>query len=157
VTEAPTTERRQTTDIEVLETPFGLLRREPERTVRLPNGLFGFPSAERFQLDHLPGPGSALRLLQSVDEAGLSFIVLPVAGDGELIARCDLEPARLALGIPEEDLLVLLIVTTTRSPDGLRLFANLRAPLLIDGGTRTGAQVVLANPDYPVRHPLDAA
>jgi flagellar assembly factor FliW len=37
------------------------------------------------------------------------------------------------------------------------MYVNLRAPLFIDVKRRRGAQVVLKNPAYAVRHPLRAA
>jgi len=38
-----------------------------------------------------------------------------------------------------------------------RLYANLRAPLILDTVRRTAVQHVLASPAYPVRHCLAAA
>ncbi len=138
----------------VIETPFGPLALDPNRRIAMPRGLPGFPEAEHFQLDHLPGVAGDLKLLQSVDTAELSFVVMPLAPESSFIAAEDLDQAREVLGVASTNLLVMLIVTLCPGDNGIEMFVNLRAPVLIDSVQRIGAQVVLPNPAYATRHPI---
>jgi flagellar assembly factor FliW len=91
------------------------------------------------------------KVLQSLDDHGLSFLVLPLDPASGLIAQHDLAEACAALSIAERDVAILLVVTVHRTADGVLVSANLRAPLLIDTTSRIGVQHVLPNDSYPVR------
>ncbi len=130
-------------------------------TIDFPQGIPGFPSATRFAL--LPfGDGSeGLLVMQSMDDCGLRFLVLPYAEHHLPLRRADVDAACALLGITTEHAAVLLVVTRPppqEQPDGVRrLYVNLRAPVVVDTERRTAVQHVLASPDYSVRHPLPAA
>ena len=130
-------------------------------TLLFPQGLPGFPAATRFALRPLANGPQGLLLLQSVDDPDLRFLVLPYMGDELPLRRCDLEAACAALGIAAEHAAVLLVVTrqpaeaTPGAPP--RLFANLRAPVVLDTLRRTAVQHVLPSPGYAFRFPLPAA
>jgi flagellar assembly factor FliW len=127
------------------------------RRVRFARGLVGFPDIEQFRIEDVAGAPPGLKILRAQEDRTLGFLVLPCPPEAGLLEPDDVAAVRDALGIDPADLLVLVIVTTLRRPDGLRLYANLRAPLLIDVARREGAQVVLADPGYPLRHPLQCA
>jgi len=138
----------------LLETCFGPVALDPAQQIRFKGGLPGFPEHEQFQLEVLPSLNSDLFLLQSLDDREVAFIVMPLPESAGIIAREDIAEVSRQLGIAAGDLLMLAIVTIQRNDDGVRRHVNLRAPLFVDVNRRTGAQVVLANPDYPVRFPL---
>jgi flagellar assembly factor FliW len=129
--------------------------------ILFPQGLPGFPAASRFALRRLEHGPEGLLLLQSTDDPGLRFLVLPYLGGQLPLRRCDLDSACTALGIPAEHAAVLLVVTKQAVPGteggAPQLFVNLRAPVVLDTHRRTAAQHVLANPDYAFRFPLPAA
>jgi len=128
---------------------------DPARVLSFPAGLPGFPGCRYFGLERVQG--SSLLLLHSLDDAGPRFFVLPLAAADSLIRPADrLAACRLA-GLCHYDTDFLVIVTARRSHADLELFANLRAPVLIDTRRRIGAQVVLADAAYPLRHPVAAA
>ena len=125
--------------------------------ITMPQGLPGFPEVTRFALAPLPGAAGFLRL-QAEDPGGPALVVLP-ADEGAAAALLDaaaLAEARAAAGLAGRgEVAVLFVVTSTREADGrIRLFANRRAPILVDTSRQLGFQVVLARPDYPVREPL---
>ena len=128
--------------------------------ITMPQGLPGFPGMTRYALGPLPSAERFLRL-QAEDPNGPSFVVLPAdeAGAGALLDPAALAEARDAAGLDGAgEVAVLFVITSTREADGrLRLFANRRAPILVDTRRQTAFQVVLARPDYPVREPLLAA
>ncbi|WP_159719069.1 flagellar assembly protein FliW [Geminicoccus flavidas] len=128
---------------------------DPARLLSFPAGLPGFPGCRHFQLERVPG--SSLLLLQSLDDAGPSFFVLPLPGGDSLIRPMDRLAACRSVGLPPCDTDFLAIVTARRSHAALELFANLRAPVVIDTRRRIGAQIVLADAAYPLRHPVVAA
>lgn len=128
---------------------------EPSRRIVTPCGLPGFPGARSFRLDPVPGLESSFMVLRATDTESLGFVVL-AAGDGASVyGPTDLAEIRAALGAGAGDLQLLLLVTMASEPSGFRAFVNLRAPLAIDTGRRIAAQIVLSNPSYPLRHPLE--
>ncbi|HEX6141278.1 MAG TPA: flagellar assembly protein FliW [Geminicoccaceae bacterium] len=138
---------------DALLTRFGPIVVDPARTIRIPQGLFGFGHRTRFVLADLPERDVPFKLLQSVDDPALGFLVLPLVGDAP-VRRRDLELAARQSGIAPEALIGLAIVTLRATPGDLRCTLNLKAPILIDSERRLGMQHVLAKDDYDVRHPL---
>jgi flagellar assembly factor FliW len=140
-----------------LVTRFGPLPRDPERMIVFPHGLLGFADRHRYLLAEIPGADAAFKLLQSIDDPELSFIVLPLGLSDGPIAGPDLAAARTARAIEDAALAVLAIVTVRAEAERVDLTVNLRAPLLVDTGRRLGYQHVLPDDSYPLRHPLPRA
>ena len=137
----------------VIATRFGEMEFDPSQAIHLPRGVLGFPGKQTFALAQLPQPGmSHFSLLQCLDDPELSFLVLPFDIESGAIDRADLERARDELGIAADDLAVVLIVAIREVADRPEISVNLRAPILLDAQKRTGAQSVLTNSKYPVRH-----
>jgi flagellar assembly factor FliW len=121
--------------------------------VVFPNGLLGFPDKFQYCLTTFPSQKLAkFKLLQSLDDAELSFITLPLTPDNKIIAREDVDAACRDLDIPVQDLTLLLIVTVHRMGDHVRLSVNARAPLFIHAEKRIAAQYVFHNPKYDIQH-----
>jgi len=140
-----------------LVTRFGAIAPDPERIIVFPRGLLGFPNQHRYVLSDIPGTDAIFKLLQSLDDPDLSFVVLPLDASEGPIANSDLVAARTALAIEEAALAVLAIVTLRAEHERVDFTVNLRAPLLVDTGRRLGYQHVLPNDAYPLRHPLPRA
>ncbi len=142
----------------MLSTRFGEMEVHPDAIVRMPRGLMGFASLRDFALAALPEARHAgFRVLQSLEDPSLSFIVLPGEAAPGAIAREDVVEGLRALGIEEADGAVLLIVSVRRTPSGENsVSVNLRAPVMVDVKNRKAWQHVLANQSYPVRQDLAA-
>jgi flagellar assembly factor FliW len=140
-----------------LLTRFGALAFDPDRIILFPRGLLGFADQHHYMLADIPGNGAVFKLLQSIDDADLSFVVLPLDRSEGPIAGPDLVAAGAGLEIEEAALAVLAIVTLRADAARVDFTVNLRAPLLIDTGRRLGYQHVLANDAYSLRHPLPRA
>ena len=95
--------------------------------------------------------GTAFLLLQSIDQSDLAFFVVPVCDQLFPMKSSDQASACRTLQLDGDHTEFFAIVTASRDETGIQFFANVRAPLLIDFRQRVGAQVVLANPEYPVR------
>lgn len=139
-----------------LLTRFGPLALAAERIILFPHGLLGFGGCHRYMLTGIPG-ATAFKLLQSIDDAELSFVVLPLDTNDGPIGRSDLAAASRALAIEDVALAVLAIVTLRVGAAQLDCTVNLRAPLLVDTARRLGYQHVLPDDAYPLRHPLPRA
>jgi flagellar assembly factor FliW len=142
----------------VVETRFGIYEFAPEQTIIVPNGLVGFADQQLFGLGNLPAPvPEDFKLLQSLEEVPISFIVLPVAKDELPIEAADLADACDAVGFSVDDIQVMFLCTIRPGDDGegVDMWANLRAPLLFDLESQEARQYVLPNSRYPMRQRLD--
>lgn len=138
-----------------IETRFGMLEFGPENRLFLPVGLLGFGNYRHFGLSNLPQPELAdFKLLQSLQDHNLSFIVTPIKIDGGQVAREDLEDAALSVGVPLDAAAFVLIVTIRPTPQGSNVTVNLRAPVVIDVNRAVARQVVMANSSYPIQQPI---
>ena len=80
--------------VELLETRFGTLTIKPAHKLEMPRGPFGFSDYTQFALADVPNqPASQFRILQSLEDREVSFIVLPAAADNEWIGTADFEAA----------------------------------------------------------------
>ena len=140
-----------------LATRFGEVRIDGDRLITFPAGLLGFADCRRYALADLPGRPVAFKLLQSVDEPELAFLVLPLDLAEGPIGRGDLERACDELDLEWPTLVALALVTLRQEEGGVHFSINLKAPLLIDSRRQLGRQHVFAGDAYPLRHDLPRA
>jgi flagellar assembly factor FliW len=141
--------------METIKSRFGEVTVDTEKALHFPRGLLGMPDQQHFALVAFPNPKmQQFMLLQSLDNAALSFIALPLDLQNAIINTEDLRIACRDVQIAEADLALLLIVSVHRSPGEVKLSVNARAPLLIDSARRTGLQYVFQQETYKVQHML---
>ncbi len=139
----------------VIETRFGEMSFERDDAIYLPRGLFGYADYHDFGVANLPDPKlEQFKLMQSLTEPSLSFIVAPLNMESDIIDAADIDAASEMLSIARADTAVLLIVATRKIGMETQVSANLRAPVIVDTKSQTGWQYVLNNSRYPVRHVL---
>ena len=139
----------------IIETRFGPLEFGPANSLFMPVGPLGFGDFRRFGLASLPKPASdRFKLLQSLDNHELGFIVTPLDPNDGKVARGDIEDAALSVGIPFDHAEFLLIVTIRVVNQTTTMTANLRAPIVLDSKRMIARQVVMANSSYPIQMPL---
>lgn len=118
--------------------------------VTIPDGLPGFEQCRQFQLVQ----GAELEpftCLQSIDEGGPSFLTIePALVVDQFERRLSKDDQRRIDAQPDDTLLWLAITRV----EGDRAFANLRAPVVINPRTMKGLQVLNADSDHSVEHPL---
>lgn len=136
-----------------IKTRFGEVEVSAEAPITFQQGLLGIAGNTQYALTDLPSEKLAnFKLLQSLNDDKVSFITMPLALDNELIEKEDLEKACADIGILDvKDLAVLLVVSVHRSPQDIKLSANVRAPLLVHTPTRQAVQYVFQNSKYDVR------
>ena len=136
----------------VVSEQLGEIEIPEQSVVTFSGGIPGFPAARRFCLVEVK-PGSRFKLLQSVEEPGLAFVVTdPV----DLDADYPLDQVRAAaveVGLEQDEPLAVAAIVTVPSPPG-RPTANLLAPLAVGMRSRLGAQIVLHEHAYGVRHEM---
>lgn len=113
------------------------------------DGLPGFPRSRNFSLVSM-SEESPFQVLQSLDEADVSFIVtVPWLFfpdyDFEL---SELEQSELGITTVEE---TVVFSPVTLDAEQQRIYLNLLGPIVINSTTRQGRQVVLVDTDLPVR------
>ena len=141
----------------VIATRFGEIEFDQAQAIFMPRGVPGFPGKRSFALTKLPHKSmQEFSLLQCLEDADLSFLILPLDIDSGIIDRADLDQAREALEIAPENMAVVLIVTIRDHGGSPQISVNLRAPIFFDAQNRTGAQHILTNSKYSVRHVLSA-
>lgn len=140
-----------------IDTRFGPITFDQSNTFDMPHGMLGFSDRRSFGLANLSAERYGhFMLLQSLEDAELSFLVLPLAVAPDMIAEADLREACEALGYDVENAIVMLIATARKDDSGsVTLSVNLRAPIIIDAQNQTGRQYVLNNVAYPIRHVLN--
>lgn len=142
-------------DAVTVDTQFGPMTFTKDQTIHFPTGLLGFGGTSAFGIGNLPDPAFGnFKLMKSLDDSGLGFLVLPLEALPDHLHEDDLKQAREALAIALENLAVLLIVTVHKGTETTTLTVNLRAPILIDTKLRTAVQHVLPNAAYPIRHEI---
>ncbi len=142
----------------VVETRLGTYEFTPAQTVVMPHGLIGFAEPQVFGIGNLPAPvPEDFKLLQSLGEPPISFVVLPVSSAEAPIEAADLDEACAAAGFVRGEIHVMFLCTIRPKDDGegIDMWANIRAPILFDLEARRARQFVLPNGRYSMRQPLD--
>lgn len=116
-------------------------------TLHFPEGIPGFPDSRRFQLVAL-APDSAFSVLESLDEPGVAMVVcVPWAFFPDYAPRLDAEEQDdLEVDSPDD---VTVFCPVTVADDAVYL--NLVGPFVVNARTRRGRQLVLEDPDLPLR------
>ncbi len=142
--------------IRTIETRFGEIKFDGDNAVRLPRGLLGYAEYSDFCIADLPDQRlEPFKLLQSLSEPDLSFVVAPMNADSGIIEDRDLAAAAEALSIDRENMVALLVVSTRKIGEGVQISVNMRAPIFIDIKNQTGWQFVLPSDRYSIRHVLN--
>jgi len=134
-------------------TRFGKVETDKNRIIHFPDGLLGFPEQKDYIiLEHKPD--SPFCWLQSVTAPDLAFVMTnPFLLKKDYLE--DLPPDDQALFIGEngKEHIIFALVTI---PHGKaeKTTVNLLGPLIMDPGSKTGRQVILANSGYNHRHPM---
>jgi flagellar assembly factor FliW len=140
----------------VIENRFGTFRFEPQQMLDLPQGLIGFAQFRRFGVGNLPGDGATnhFKLLQSLDEPNLSFIVWPTTAENAMIAAEDVDALLDSFHISRDALVLLHIITIREMGGQISMTLNVKAPVVVDATARTAVQQVIPGDAYTVRQPL---
>ena len=135
--------------VTVESTRFGTLDVADDAVLEFPLGLIGL-GGRRFALV-APRPEDVIVWLHSLEDPALA---VPVADPWAFfpayeVVLSDDEAARIGVSSPDE---ARVLVTVRVGPTAEECFANLKAPILVAGGT--AHQVINEAQDVPLRAPL---
>ena len=135
---------------------FGTISVEAEEIFHVPEGIPGFTSIRRVVMFAAAATsakdaeydGHTMFWMQDVDNADVSFLCLV---PWEVFPTYDIEVDETEFGIVDDsDVRIMNLITIRRSPEGMTLTANLRAPLLIDVRQRMLRQVILSDTRWSI-------
>lgn len=124
------------------------------REIVFPEGLLGFAGCREFRLQPELAAGRFLRLRATGGDP-VEFLVVPVEPGAATLAPADIEEAATERAIGPRDLLLLAVVAARPAGNGIEASVNLRAPIFVDVARALAWQIVLRNPSYPLRLPLN--
>lgn len=131
---------------------FGEIELEPERLIHFPLGLLGFEHCHRFALidsDQV----APLRWLQSIDEPGLSFLVVePHMFFPHYQVALTPEDRQVVELAKDADAVLACLVVVPENPKDMTI--NLMGPLVMNSEKRLGKQAVLHDSGYSPRQRL---
>lgn len=135
--------------IHVIESEaYGTFEVGESQIYHFPKGIIGFDEYRDYAL--LQVEGAPYYVLHTLEDQ-VSFIVLPasvVAKDyGFRISQSMIDLLNIK---QSEDVMTFVIVNVIDE----QLFVNLKAPLIINSVDRKGAQHIIDDASYPLRHPL---
>jgi flagellar assembly factor FliW len=129
---------------------LGAVEVDETKVLTFDEGLLGFPDARRFALVDAGDDGTYF-WLQSLDDPRLAFLsAVPWAFFPDYepeLSSADSED--LGIDDPAHALVLCLLTFTDEA-----VTANLLGPLVVNGVTRAGRQIVLGDSDYSARVPL---
>ncbi|MHB1310472.1 MAG: flagellar assembly protein FliW [Gemmatimonadaceae bacterium] len=146
------TEPRVAQGIEVRSELFGPLQVTDDQVLQFKDGIVGFAECTQWILIAGERPGTAW--LQSIDVAALAFLLIDpfIFFDGFSVDISPLDVRRLR-AIDATQLAVFAIVTFPAARTDVST-ANLQGPIVINTTQRCGAQIVLGDGPWEVRHPF---
>lgn len=142
----------------ILESRFGKVTIDMDNAIYFPSGLLGMPDKLHFCLTDFPKTAvSEFKILQSLNDIELSFVVLPIALGNAFIERQDIEEIAKILAVNIDDIGLVLIASTHVTPQGKQISVNVRAPIIINTKEKAAAQYVFPQTKYAIRHMLTKA
>lgn len=142
-------------DILHLESRFGPISLDVTKSVFFPRGILGFPPELTFGIAEMPIEHlKHFKLLQSLNDQSISFVVLPLDYANPWIEEEDMLAAAALHQIKPEDMVMFLILNVRKMPDKHVITANVRAPLIIDVENRVGGQYVFPHNKYEISQEL---
>ncbi|MBS4219333.1 flagellar assembly protein FliW [Bacillus sp. FJAT-49711] len=115
-------------------------------------GIPGFPDEKKFTLLPLPDM-SSVSIMQSVETAGLAFVVADPYSFFENYDFSLDENTVEQLGIGSGADVSAFVILTVHDPFE-ESTANLQAPIVVNIKKNTAKQVILNNENYQTKHPL---
>lgn len=134
---------------------FGEIEIGEDKIIHFEDGLFGFEQYKDYTIIYdVESEGEPFfSWMQCVTEQSLAFpIVNPLKVDSEYNPVVEDELLARLGEMKEDDLLVFLLATVPQ--DVKKTSVNMKAPLVINAGTRQGIQIVAENDNYEIKHYL---
>ena len=134
---------------------FGEIGVDESKIITFPSGIIGFPDLKQFLLIHdEEKQDSTISWLQSIEEPAFAMPVVdplniigtynPTVEDELLLNLGDLD---------EKEMLVLVTITVPQ--DITKMTVNLAAPIVVNAKNKKAVQIIIDDPEYKVKYPID--
>ena len=137
--------------MEINTRDYGIIDVDASSIIRFDEGIIGFENHHEYVLLDGSNEPSPFKCLQSTEDSNLAFMLLD-----PFIARPDYEvdiddnaATRLSIG-SIDDIAIFAIVVVPENIN--KMSFNLKAPIIINARVKKGAQYILDNGEYGVRH-----
>lgn len=140
-----------------IQTLIGEKEFEWDKAIYMPTGLSGFENHNVFAIANFPDEATTpFKLLQSLTEPELAFIVAPYNADSGVIQEEHLAHAFASLALKPENCAVMFVVTLHKEDgqDDMSMSINLRSPIIVETERQVAWQYTLPFEQYPYRSPL---
>jgi flagellar assembly factor FliW len=132
-------------------TRFGVIDVDLDLVISFADGIIGFESCTQYVVVR-HDDASAFRWLQSLDEAAIAFpIVEPSTFRPDYAPTISDTDAR-TLNLRQDTPTLLFVIVSVPGQNPRAMTANLLAPLVVNGDTRQGKQVIVQDEGYGTRH-----
>ena len=132
---------------------YGEVEYEKEDLVFFADGLFGFPELRYYLPLYLEDGDESVILMQSTENPDISFVTMNPMSFYQDYQPC-LKPEELSILSAQDSGDLSYYVICVMKEDYLDNTVNLKCPLVINPGTRTGMQVILEGSHYGFQHRL---
>ena len=152
-----TTEAHMAIDQKItIQTVIGEKEFEWDKAIYMPTGLSGFENHNVFAIANFPDEATApFKLLQSLTEPELAFIVAPYNTESGVIEDAHMAHAFASLALKAENCAVMFVVTLHKDDRGdMNMSINLRAPIIVETERQVAWQYTLPFKKYPYRSPV---
>ncbi|MCP4922799.1 MAG: flagellar assembly protein FliW [bacterium] len=128
------------------------------KEIILPLGLLGFPGPQKFSLVPVEGQKKFFRLCEETGSK-LEFIIMGVDQGPDSVDPQDVRDIisqndLIQLEEPFQVFVLISIYEEDSENGGIKVTANLKAPLIVSTTSGNGAQMILSQEKYKIRHPL---
>ncbi|MFN7039094.1 MAG: flagellar assembly protein FliW [Alphaproteobacteria bacterium] len=155
-------EKEVKTNIKFINSRFGKLELDVNKTLFFPYGLVGLENYKDFGLVNFPkNIVENFKILQSLEDDNLSLItyICNFQKVTNLISKIDIEKCCNVFNISKQNLAVIFVTSVHNFQDEnanpkQRVSINLRAPLFIDTERNIGIQYVFTDNKYSIQHDL---
>jgi flagellar assembly factor FliW len=134
---------------------FGEIELDEGKIVYFENGILGFEDYKEYTLlyDDEEGERPDISWLQSLEEPALAIpVISPFIVKKDYNPEIEDELLKPLDGVSDENAVVLVSITVPSDIE--KITANLKAPFIINSETRKGAQIIVENSNYEVKHPF---
>lgn len=132
---------------------MGTVEVSEDATLYVPDGLFGFEDLKRYAVADVETL-RPFRLLISTEDPEVAFVIAdPLALFRPYSAPLADSDRDLLDLQPDDQVSMFVLLSAADAGDGFT--ANLKGPVVLNTRNRVAKQVVVYNPAYSFRHPLD--
>jgi flagellar assembly factor FliW len=150
------TKEKKNENIITVQSRFGDLTVDQSKAIFFPNGIYGFPENLHFVITSFPNPAlDKFQILQCLNDHSISFPILMAGYENNVIDEKDMQNCLNDVEVTEENFGMMFILSSQKNSEGkFEVYANTKAPLVIDTSLKIGIQYVFTNSKYSLKQKI---